>query len=93
VLNPCPRVEHPLWVKRILQESISKRKQATISSLFALRADAVGAPRLNNGLLAPSPLSHLCQESKAKCRHRSSWLISKTLDLEERTKVPASWFK
>lgn len=34
VSNPCPRVEHPLWVKRILQETVSKRKQATISSLF-----------------------------------------------------------
>jgi hypothetical protein len=43
IANPCPRVEHPVWVKRILQEAISKRKQATISSLFRLKAAGAGA--------------------------------------------------
>lgn len=40
VANPCPRVEHPVWVKRILQEKFSGVKQKSIAAMFG--------PRLSN---------------------------------------------
>ena len=32
--NPCPRVQHPLWLQRSLEERSSGRRQVTITSLF-----------------------------------------------------------
>ena len=34
VANPCPRVEHPVWVKRLLQDKFSTVKQMSIKTMF-----------------------------------------------------------
>lgn len=34
VVNPCPRVEHPIWVKRLLQDKFSTVKQMSIKTMF-----------------------------------------------------------
>lgn len=41
VLNPCPRVEHPVWVKRLLHDKFSSVKQMSIKAMFG----AAAAPR------------------------------------------------
>ena len=35
VANPCPRVVHPVWLTRMLNEASTGMKQAKISSMFA----------------------------------------------------------
>lgn len=35
VLNPCPRVEHPIWLQRSINERASGRKQLSILSSFS----------------------------------------------------------
>jgi hypothetical protein len=34
VLNPCPRVLHPVWVKRLLADKFSSIKQMSIKTMF-----------------------------------------------------------
>ena len=44
VLNPCPRVEHPIWLQRSINERASGRKQQSILNSFsAMRLKAIGA--------------------------------------------------
>jgi hypothetical protein len=35
VVNPCPRVEHPVWVKRLLLDKFSTVKQMSIKAMFS----------------------------------------------------------
>ena len=32
--NPCPRIEHPIWLQRIMNEKLSSKKQTTLTSHF-----------------------------------------------------------
>lgn len=34
IQNPCPRVEHPPWLQKILSDKLSKTKQVRINTLF-----------------------------------------------------------
>ena len=43
VRNPCPRVEHPVWVKRLLTDKFSSIKQMSIKTMFGQAAAATKA--------------------------------------------------
>eukprot|EP01038_Epipyxis_sp_PR26KG_P011543 gene11543-15462_t len=43
VNNPCPRVEHPIWLQRIVNEKSSGKKQQTIQSSFQLMEKAAAS--------------------------------------------------
>ena len=50
VPNPCPRVVHPIWLTRMLNEASTGMKQAKISSMFAAITSSSSSISKNKGI-------------------------------------------
>lgn len=100
VTNPCPRIVHPMWLQRFMDESASGLKQTKIDSMFKRLtvADSIANPSLassatcrsGNSVRQSISTNHDTDMTSPRKRERDSDNsdVSKISDMEDYGKSP-----